>query len=144
MNKRISRELRGLDNLILRYLDRNCGCAKLSKVSCTNLWIIGYIAENIHKDIYQKDIENQFSITRSTASRVIDLMEQKGLVIREKVSHDARLRKLVLTEKALEIATEMDNGDRLLNERLCAGVDKQELEVFFRCIEKMKSNISNN
>ena len=33
-----------------------------------NGWIIGYIAENKDKEIFQKDIENQFVIRRSTVS----------------------------------------------------------------------------
>ena len=44
------------------------------------------------KDIYQKDIETEFSVSRATASNMLAVMERKGLVRREAVEHDARLK----------------------------------------------------
>ena len=38
-------------------------------------------------------------MARSTVTGVVKLMERKGLIRRESVSSDARLKKLVLTEK---------------------------------------------
>ena len=61
------------------------------------------MAQNNDKDIYQKDLEKKFSVTRSTASKVVKLMVQKGLIVREEVESDARLKKLILTEKALNM-----------------------------------------
>ena len=40
-------------------------------------------------DIYQKDIEAHFGITRATASKVITLMEKKGLI--QRVSTESEL-----------------------------------------------------
>jgi DNA-binding MarR family transcriptional regulator len=86
-------------------------------------WTIGFISRRNLEGIetYQKDVEKEFDVTRSTASKVIELMEQKGLVRREKVSQDARLRKIVLTQKA-EALSEMFESDRnLLEETLTDG-----------------------
>ena len=51
-------------------------------------------------DIFQKDLENVFQMRRSTATGILQLMEQHGIIRREPVEHDGRLKRLVLTEQA--------------------------------------------
>ena len=48
---------------------------------------------------------------------MMELMEQKGLLTRESVGGDARLKRLVLTPKAEELLTAVSNGvERMENE----------------------------
>ena len=56
-------------------------------------WILGYLCRNEHKDIFQKDIEAEFKICRSTVTNILKLMEKKGYIKRESVPYDARLKK---------------------------------------------------
>ena len=49
--------------------------------------------------MFQRDIEREFSITRSTVTNILQLMERKGYIERQSVPQDARLKRLVLTEK---------------------------------------------
>ena len=46
------------------------------------------------KDTFQKDIESEFSINRSTTSEMLKLMCKKGMIQRVPVAHDARLKKI--------------------------------------------------
>ena len=55
-------------------------------------WTLGFLRDHDGKDIYQKDIETEFSVSRATASNMLAVMERKGLVRREAVEHDARLK----------------------------------------------------
>ena len=64
-------------------------------------WIIRYLYENREQDIFQKDIEQRFAVGRSTVTNLIQLMEKKGFVKRESVKQDARLKKVILTEKGI-------------------------------------------
>ena len=106
-----------------------------------NCWIIGYIAENKDKEIFQKDIENQFVIRRSTVSGILKLMEKKGYIIREGVSYDARLKKLTLTEKSWDFVSKtMEKVDEN-EEKLRNGLSVEELDSFFRTLEKIKQNL---
>ena len=93
------------------------------------------------EDVYQRDMETQFGITRSTASKVINLMVQKGLIERQSVPHDARLKKLVLTEKSQEIKRLMDEDHLLFEQALRKGLDEDELQMLFSCLDKMKKNL---
>lgn len=54
------------------------------------------------RNIFQKDIEQEFSISRATVSNLVQLVEKKGYISREAISEDARLKKLVLTNKGIE------------------------------------------
>lgn len=72
-------------------------------ISHVNAQIMSYLAVHEGQDVFQKDIEEVFSIRRSTVSKVVRLMEMKGLLERESVEQDARLKKLKLTPRAREI-----------------------------------------
>ena len=56
--------------------------------------ILGYLYWSRPKDVYQKDIEEHFNITRSSVAGIVKLMEQKGYILRQSVQGDARLKKL--------------------------------------------------
>ena len=56
---------------------------------------------NIIRSPFQKDIEQRFAVGRSTVTNLIQLMEKKGFVKRESVKQDARLKKVILTEKGI-------------------------------------------
>ena len=58
---------------------------------------------NKNGSIYQRDLEKEFHIRRSSVAETLRLMENKGLIVREYVSHDARLKRIVLTPKATAI-----------------------------------------
>lgn len=66
--------------------------------------ILGFIYyKSNKKDIFQKDIEEELNIRRSSVTSVLQLMEKNGYIKRIRVSEDGRLKKIILTEKGLEI-----------------------------------------
>ncbi|MBE6708062.1 MAG: MarR family transcriptional regulator [Ruminococcaceae bacterium] len=133
--------IKNLSRMIGRRANNSAGRRQLDSLTGTNGWIIGYLAHNSDRDIFQKDIENHFSVRRSTVSRVVTLMEQKGLVERQGVEGDARLKRLVLTEKAWQIHSEIENDLEALEERLVIGISDEELDVFRKVAVKMMENI---
>lgn len=140
-DKLISTQLRGLSHRIHRFLENSPNKKAIDSITGTHGWIIAFLSCNKDRDIFQKDVEREFDVTRSTASKVIDLMEQKGLVRREKVSCDARLKKLVLTEEAESIA-KLFEADRVsLEETLTKGFTDEEKEILCDFIIRMKTNL---
>ena len=101
--KEVSFITRKLANLIKRDVEKSCNKLGFERVKGVNGWAIAYFYENRGNNIFQKDFEEKFSIRRSTASVILKNMEQKGLIMRVSVESDARLKKIVLTEKAIEI-----------------------------------------
>ena len=112
----------------------------IDEITLMNGWIIRYLYENKEKDVFQKDLEKQFSINRSTVTGIIKVMEKKGLICRANVEHDARLKKVSLTEKGVEAHEKIEKMISLMNRQVIAGIGDAELEVFLHVIEKLREN----
>ena len=140
-NKLVAMEIRHISNLCMRFMENNSHKDYIDSVTGTNCWIIGYIAGKEGEDVFQRDLEKKFGITRSTASKVIGLMVQKGLIEYKPVDYDARLKKLVLTPKAQELKNIMDLDVMVLEDALLEGITQEEKDAFFRCVDKMKDNL---
>src|SRR5690606_32706222 len=99
--KSIAFEIKVLATLLKRNLD--AGRDDTGKESLTGMqgWVLGYLKGNTERDIFQRDLEKEFNIRRATVSGVLQLMERNGLIVREPVEHDARLKKISLTEKGI-------------------------------------------
>ncbi len=143
-NKGVGLRLRMISNAIRRYLDGNSELKEeLDKLTCSNKWIIGYLyeAEQKDRDIFQKDFEEKFGITRSTVSKMLTLLEKKELVRRVIVSHDGRLRKIVLTEKSRELGRAMYGEVNEIEEKLIKGFSPAELNQLNAYFDRLEKNI---
>lgn len=93
------------------------------------------------EDVFQRDIEKELDIRRSTATALLQLMEKKGLLTREAVSDDARLKKIVLTEKSLGIHNQIKNFLDQVERQLIKGLTDDEINTFFSVMKKISNNI---
>ena len=139
----VGKEVHSLDNLIGRYIELAAGKSEsqFEGITGNNGRILCYIARNEGCDIYQKDVEKEFCITRSTASKVLTLMEEKGLVERCRVPQDARLKKLVLTDASKSFVNMMNGNMNRVEYALTEGLTEEEIKTFIAIAEKMKNNI---
>ena len=133
--------VRRLSNLIKRDVEKSKINLGLDPVKGVNGWAISYFYENRHRDIFQKDFENQFSIRGSTASKILKTMEKKGYIQRIAVESDARLKKIVLTESAKELHKRVISEIAAREERMRKGLSKQELDTFFNVMNKLCDNM---
>ncbi|MCD8025604.1 MAG: MarR family transcriptional regulator [Clostridiales bacterium] len=89
----ISREIKALDNILNRKLIAIATKAGVEQVTVMHGWIIKYLYINRENDIFQKDIEAEFAIARSTVTSILKLMEKKNYIRRISIESDARLKK---------------------------------------------------
>ncbi len=94
------------------------------------------------QDVFQKDIEEEYGIRPSTATELLKQMEKNGLVVREPVAYDNRLKKIVLTDKALIYRQQVIEDLTELEKKLVKDISEADLEIFFQVIEKMMDNLS--
>ena len=134
----IGDKINKLSYIIKREFLKLPAIEKLDRISATNGFILMYIYDS-KKDVFQKDIENHFGMTRSTASRVISLMEQKNLLIRESVEKDQRLKKLSLTEESRLLCVEVSNQIIEFDNKLTTNLDK---ERFVKDLDLICSNLN--
>ena len=75
--------------------------------------------------VFQRDIESAFGLSRSTATGILQLLEKNGIILRESVPNDARLKSLVPTQRAFELAAQvracLEETDRMLTRGLSEG-----------------------
>ena len=91
----VGRMLGMIQNGLHRKHEKNPLFREVDGMTGKNGWIIGYLAHNQERPVYQKDLEKAFNVTRSTASKVLTLMEKKGFIERRAVKEDARLKEIV-------------------------------------------------
>lgn len=95
-------------------------------------WIIGYLYDHKEEEIFQRDIEAEFYIARSTVTCLVKQMEQKGYIARVAVERDCRLKRLCLLEKGEKLhecfLQNIDNVEKKVRE----GIDEEELQTFLR------------
>lgn len=134
-------ELFCVSNLIRRKIESSKVKQKMDNVTGANGRIIIYLYHNRDRDIFQKDIEKKFSYRRSTASSVIGLMAEKGLIERHGVPYDARLKKLTLTEKALELVELCEEDRESFDRRLRENISDAELDGLYSILDRLKDNL---
>lgn len=93
-------------------------------------------------DIFQKDIEEEFGLRPPTATALLKELEQRGLIRKEPVPYDARKKKIVVTEEALQYKDCVLKGLEELNQKLTAGISDEEMQVFFSLTDKMLKNLA--
>ena len=133
--------LKRLDHMMRRNLSMRVKEAGIDEITLMHGWIIRYLYENRDRDIFQKDIEKHFSVGRSSVTNVIQLMEKKGYLRRESVDYDARLKKVLLTEKGIYTHEKIEGIISGLNVRTLEGISDEELDAFFIVTEKLEKNL---
>ncbi len=91
--------------------------------------------------MFQRDIEKAFSISRSSVTVTLQLMEKNGLIRRESVAQDARLKRIVLTQKARDLHRQIEADILAFESNLARGISEEEQEVFLRVSKKMQENL---
>lgn len=136
-------QIKSVNNLIRRKLDIRFTEAGLGEISGVQGPMLGYISDHSkNQDVFQKDLEKEFNIRRSTATVMLQTLEQKGYIVREPVEHDARLKRIVLTPKAMKADQAIRKQVDAFNEELEANITPEEREALFKILDKVISNLS--
>ena len=94
------------------------------------------------RDVFQKDIEEEFSLRPPTATQLLKKMEQGGLIRREVMADDGRMKRIIVNEKALQYKDVVIADITRLEEELIRGIPQEEMDVFFKVVGKMMENVS--
>ena len=140
---RIGAEIGMLHNLLRRQMA--CMTEKsenAANVTGMQAMIVHHLIMHEKKgDVFQKDIENAFQMRRSTATGILQLMEQHDLIRREPVEHDGRLKRLVLTEQARAMDKRIGERMEQMEQLLRQDITEDELKGWFAVCEKIRSNL---
>ena len=140
MKETVGRSIGMLSNLIRRHFSTFSFHDTLSPAQGKTLQVI--LARSMDTDVFQKDVEEEYSLRPPTATKILKDMEKNGLIRRETVPYDARLKRIVVTEKGLQYQGMIRESLEETERRLTAGITEDDLATFFRVISRMIRNMS--
>lgn len=91
--------------------------------------------------VFQRDVEEVFGLSRSTTTGILQLLEKNGIIRRESVDSDARLKSLVPTEKAGQIDEQVRERIRETEAMMTQNISPGQIQVFLEVAEKMSANL---
>lgn len=133
------RSIKRLSNGIRREMCAAFGSGMFSGAQGRTLH---FLLAHTKSDIFQKDIEEEFGLRPPTATALLKELEQRGLIRKEPVPYDARKKKIVVTEEALQYKDCVLKGLKELDQKLTAGISDEEMQVFFYVTGKMLDNLA--
>ncbi len=137
----------GLDiSRIHHIISRKVDAAVISSIdnnlTVPQAYVIDFIyMEGKEKDIFQKDLEKEFDLKRSSVSLMLNNMEKSGLIQRVPVAEDARLKKIILTEKAIMLNKNISNAINSIENKLSENITLEEINVFYKVLDKIRNNL---
>lgn len=138
----ICMKIKGISNLIHQEL--GAGRDTVHPGTMMQKMFLGYLDAHREQPVFQKDLEAAFHIRRSTATGILQIMVRDGLLVREPVEGDARLKRLVLTPIAMEQLAEMRQDILRVEQKATAGLTPEELETLFALLDKVMGNLTPN
>ena len=131
-----------INHIISRKVDAAVINAIDDNLTVSQAYVIDFISnEGEDREIFQKDLEKEFDLKRSSISLMLNNMEKSDLIKRVPVAEDARLKKIILTEKSIKlyenISTAIDSVENKLSENLTL----EEIKAFQRVLDKIRKNL---
>ena len=140
MNQHIGSKVRIIHNYIDKYFHTSWERAGIepTRMQCATLH---YLRVHKDEDVFQKDLEEAFSISGATVTNILKVMEKDGLITRAPMEKDARLKKLVVTEKGLQYDAVAHANVTRLETGMEKGFTEEEIIKFREYLDRMTQNI---
>ena len=92
-------------------------------------------------EVSQNDVCRHLGLSPATVSEALDLLAQRGLVMREASGKDKRTKMLVLTPQGRTVAEALRQRALLGESSMLQGVLEADLRVTARVLEQMVKNL---
>ena len=104
--------------------------------------IIGYVrCESKNRDVFQKDIEEHFELRGSSVTSTLQNLEKMGFIVRESIPMDQRLKRIVLTKKALDIHNQITKNIEQVEKEAFSSINKEEEQLLSDLLKRILNNI---
>ena len=139
MEKTIGFMLRKLSRYVKHNMFHRIGDATNHQVTHIQARVLCYLEwkQDEKEVVYQKNIEEFLSVSKSTASELISNLEKNEYISRVKEESDGRMRKIVLLEKGYKtnklIGETIQNFENEMKNKL----SQEEIDIFYSIIDKI-------
>lgn len=138
------RDLIGCIFHMAQMLERMCdGNARMTGLTGSQARLLCFLSiVTLNEEVFQKDIEEVFGIRPSSATGLLQALEQQGFIRRAPVARDARLKKIVLTPKAEKIQIRVNQAHKQMQRRLQGPMSDEELASFMAACDALAERAS--
>ena len=130
-----------LHNLMCRDANRFPHGELVDTLTGSHGFILCWLQKNRERPLFQRGMEKAFKLRRSSATAILQTMERNELLRREAVASDARLKRLILTEKGEELCRVIHGDIEESERRLVAGLTQEELQTLQSILQKLSANL---
>lgn len=141
-NRHVGYAVKSLNRRIGRVIDNIPAVRENKNLTSFQFWVLSFLFRESDRELFQRDVEAEFNIRRSTASELLKTMEANGLIRRVPVDYDARLKKIVTLPYAEEIRRQLDVQVERTEKQLTEGFTEEEMAQFYDFIRRFKENLS--
>ena len=140
MTLNLGSKVRIVHNYIDKYFHTSWEKAGIepTRMQCATLH---YLRLHQKEDVFQKDLEAAFSISGATVTNILKVMEKEGLILRVPMEKDARLKKIVMTEKGNQYDQVAYANVTRLETGMEKGFTEEEIARFRQYLDRMTQNI---
>ena len=128
--------------MLRRAMDTRIAAEVTPELTGVRGMLLGEIicANNENRDVYQRDVEQWFHIRRSSVTAILQGMEQDGFITRSAVAKDARLKRLIATEKGRACHKQIKASIARFEDDLQSGIDPQQVAAARAVLEQTLRN----
>ena len=135
--KEIGKSLFVLHNHMTRTLEE----LKKDSIPRGQSRVLRYIYD--HQETTQKDIENEFNLRRSSATEILQKLENIHMIERVSSLDDKRMKKIQITEDGIKAVKQIAKNIQIMEDILHENVSDDDLEIFFKVVDQMTLNFMN-
>ena len=92
-------------------------------------------------DVNQRDLEYALGIKASSVSSLVRNLEQKGFIRCERLPQDTRNKRVLLTEKGMEVEQMLNTVHLRAEDSMVRGLSPEQVEVFRSCLRQVMENL---
>lgn len=139
--RRLAFTLRVLHNQIKTIIRNTIPCGPKAPQSQLQGGILGYLYHHQEQPVYQRDIEKEFRISRATATNTLQVMEKNGLIVRKAQDRDARLKRIMMTEDAMQGHRQVEEHMDRMEQRMTQGLSAGEVAQLSSLLDRVMENL---
>lgn len=134
-------QIKAVAHLLERRTNQQLALAGAGDITPMHGMVLAFLCRRPDQALYQKDVENYFSISPSTATCMLKMMEQKGYLRREPVSHDARLKRLVCTPEGEQLFRSINTAVQCVEADLLGCLGNEAYDLLWDGLEKLRRSL---
>ena len=103
--------------------------------------MLEYLLSQQENRIYSTHLHEIMGISKAAISSTLKSLYKKGYITFLREEHDERKKRIILTDKAKEMAAMIEKEIQEGEKRLCQGISEERLENARECLQLMIENV---